>query len=138
MDRRLDNLIARFREAQDAAVMLLSTMGVPMPASNFDWLAICRAHGISGFEANGVKLIPHGFGIEVRQGNSSVDFDWGPNGESDAFDAWRLFNFASCNRLAEAYAYEDVEQWLLQGHAGGDLVQVGSLYVDPQRRANDP
>lgn len=137
MDRRLDSLIERFRKAQDAAVILLSTMGVPRPASTYDWLAICRAHGISGLEANGVKLTPHGVGINVRQGKTSVDFDWGPNGEPDGFDAWRLFNFARCNRLAEASAYEDIKQWLLQAHADGELMQIGSLYVDQQRRAID-
>lgn len=138
MDSRLDGLIERFRRAQDAAVALLSTMRVPRPASPFDWLAICRAHGVSGFEANGVKLIPHGVGIVVRQGKSSVDFDWGPNGEPDGFDAWRLFNFARCNRLAAEYACTDVKRWLTEAHESGELEKIGSLYFDPKRRANYP
>jgi hypothetical protein len=44
--------------------------------------------------ADGAEYSFHGVGCLVDDGKVSVDFDFGPNGRSDGFDAWRLKNFA--------------------------------------------
>jgi hypothetical protein len=41
-------------------------------------------------ESDGVKIDVHGAGIEVAHPNFTIDYDYGPNGECDCFDAWRL------------------------------------------------
>ncbi len=36
----------------------------------------------------------HGVGCRVSRSEASVDFDFGPNGRTDGFDAWRLSSYA--------------------------------------------
>jgi hypothetical protein len=36
----------------------------------------------------------HGIGCRINLSTGSVDFNYGPNGEINGFDVWRLYNFA--------------------------------------------
>lgn len=47
-----------------------------------------------GKVARGVKYELHGIGCRINFSTGSVDFDYGPNGEINGFDTWRLYNFA--------------------------------------------
>src|SRR6185503_20036599 len=43
---------------------------------------------------NGVEFSFHGAGCLGTVEKIEVDFDFGPDGRTDGFDAWRLWNFA--------------------------------------------
>jgi hypothetical protein len=47
-----------------------------------------------GRVTRGVKYELHGIGCRINLQTGSVDFDYGPNGEINGFDIWRLYNFA--------------------------------------------
>jgi hypothetical protein len=47
-----------------------------------------------GRVTRGVKYELHGIGCRINLSTGSVDFDYGPNGEINGFDVWRLYNFA--------------------------------------------
>ncbi|WP_322846466.1 DUF6896 domain-containing protein [Pseudomonas sp. B33.4] len=47
-----------------------------------------------GRVTRGVKYQLHGIGCRINSSTGSVDFDYGPNGEINGFDTWRLYNFA--------------------------------------------
>ena len=48
----------------------------------------------------------HGVGCRIDDGQSSGDFDFGPGGRIDGFDAWRLHVFAS-DHLADIGGWRD-------------------------------
>jgi hypothetical protein len=47
-----------------------------------------------GSVTRGVKYELHGIGCRINLSTGSVDFNYGPNGEINGFDVWRLYNFA--------------------------------------------
>ena len=47
-----------------------------------------------GRVTRGVKYELHGIGCRINLSTGSVVFDYGPNGEINGFDTWRLYNFA--------------------------------------------
>ena len=47
-----------------------------------------------GKVTRGVNYELHGIGCLINLSTGSVDFDYGPNGEINGFDTWRLYNFA--------------------------------------------
>ena len=47
-----------------------------------------------GRVTRGVKYELHGIGCRINLSTGSVGFDYGPNGEINGFDVWRLYNFA--------------------------------------------
>lgn len=46
--------------------------------------------GKQGVLRDGTSFYFHGFGCRVRRDGREVDWDFGPEGEIDQFDAWRL------------------------------------------------
>ena len=56
----------------------------------------------------------HGAGCYVTFPDANVDFDFGPGGRHDGFDAWRLHEMAeSCpDRYPELQSVEDIERAL--------------------------
>lgn len=138
MNPVLDTLIERFRGAQDVAVAtLVQTLRIPRPKTDFDWPQICEDHGFVGrCEREGIQIYAHGYGIELKIGDLTIDFDWGENGEPDGFDAWRLWIFASDNSESLPCTYESIQQWLDAAHAAGELTKSLTLYFDPRRRCH--
>ena len=47
-----------------------------------------------GVLSDGTEFFFHGIGLCVERSGVCVDFDFGPDGETDGFDAWRLWLFA--------------------------------------------
>ncbi|MCA9175244.1 MAG: hypothetical protein KDB14_12235 [Planctomycetales bacterium] len=138
MKAELDVLIQYFRDAQDIGVATIrDVLQMPLPKSGLDWVQYCCNHGIQRLkELNGVPIYAHGFGIELTLGELTIDFDWGPNGEPDGFDAWRLYNFTLTNATGVECSHNDVIQWIDAAFENGELHQVGGTYFDPRRRAD--
>ena len=137
MNPLLDNLIERFRAAQDIGVRTLTErLGIPPPKSNLEWPSICIDHNISRrCSVVGVGIYTHGFGVELKIGDLTVDFDWGEQGEPDGFHAWRLYSFALDNGSSGSLSHDAIQRWLDDALATGELIKSGSLYYDPRRRA---
>lgn len=50
----------------------------------------------------------HGIGVSVVRNDIEVDFDFGPGGRTDGFDAWRLWRFAT-NRGSQYPEFQDLK-----------------------------
>ena len=141
----LANLIGKFRAAQDRAVAFIAgtlrdVLGVRLPISNREWVAICGETGLHGVRrVNGVEVYCHGYGIELTFPDLSIDFDWGDHGEPDGFDWWRLHFFSYFNpKVVPFAARDDVRGWLEGAEAAGELTSDDSLYYSPAYRARSP
>jgi hypothetical protein len=145
MDPVLAAMIGRFRSAQDRAVAFITgvlgpTLGVRLPASNREWAIIWGECGLSRrCQVSGVGIYAHGYGIELIFDGVTIDFDWGDSGEPDGFDAWRLWNFFQVNRIAvDCRDCSQVQSWLEQADALGELTRDQLLYYSPVNRARLP
>ena len=98
MDSRLSTLIERYQARVRLAVELMTTSGIERPASNRAWSDLDIPQ--SGVLQGGGRYYKHGYGCAVHLPDGPVDFDFGPHGEIDGFDAWRLIGFAGA-RLRE-------------------------------------
>ncbi len=137
----LTDIIKRFRAAQDRGVaavvqVLGPTLGVRLLASNREWIDICAECGLYHVQwVNGIKVYAHGYGIEVIFEDEAIDWDWGDAGEPDGFDAWRLWNFISSNKLDVAcQGYGQIKSWLQESHQCGELIQDRLLFYSPAHR----
>ncbi len=135
------NLIEKFRAAQDRAVAFIAgtlreALGVRLPTSQGDWVAICGETGLHGVRrVNGVQVYCHGYGIELTFPDLAIDFDWGDSGDPDGFDVWRLHFFTRCNsKLVPFAAYAELERWIAAALAAGELARDRSLYYSPAHR----
>lgn len=90
----LHELISRFRCAQEQGLAYThQRLGLPVPHSNREWMRYgyaLSAKAASVAESDGVIINIHGAGIEIVHPDFEVDYDYGPNGDCDCFDAWRL------------------------------------------------
>lgn len=137
MKPELETLIRHFRSAQDVGVATIrDELQIPLPRSGLDWVHYCRDNEIQTLkELNGIPIYAHGYGIELKIGNLTVDFDWGPNGEPDGFDAWRLYNFTLHNVTGVECTHNDVIEWIDAAFTNGELQRIDYTYFDPKRRA---
>lgn len=94
MRPELRSIIERFRRDQELGLDFLhGKLGIPVPATCYDWAAMGREQiedVDSIVRSNGARLQKHGIGIEIIHPKFRIDFDYGPNGECNCFDAWRL------------------------------------------------
>jgi Domain of unknown function (DUF6896) len=139
----LADIIDRFRAAQDRGVAVVAevlggTLGVCLPTSNREWVAICADCGLHTIRSiNGIGVYVHGYGIELVLDDVMIDFDWGELGEPDGFDAWRLWRFVSVNRIdVPCESMAQVRGWLEEAHQCGELKQdqLYGLYYSPAHR----
>lgn len=143
MHPELETLIYEFRDRQDLAVDFLHrSLGIPIPTTTFKWVQYCRDHSQTLAEfcnQEGVKLIPHGYGIEVIHPDFQIDFDYGPGGEIDCFDVWRLafFRHMSHHRPNPIGPYDDISRWIEEAVRARELIVVPetteSIFRHPRR-----
>lgn len=100
------SLIEAYLRAVDASTARLCAMfGV-------DSLDQGRRSGVvprSGAFGDGGEFRFHGVGCRIDDGATAVDFDFGPGGRTDGFDAWRLHLFALDQKRDEGS--DRVESW---------------------------
>jgi hypothetical protein len=86
-----------------------------------------------------VELFPHGYGIDVTHPDFQIDFDYGPSGQIDCFDIWRLALHR--HRLLRAPnpvgPYDDIKMWVGNAVVENELLVVpdsyGEFFQDPTR-----
>lgn len=140
MKPELDSLIRQFRNAQDVAVAIIAqNFQISLPQSGPDWGRYCCDNGLQQLtDLNGIPIYAHGFGIELKIGDLTIDFDWGPNGEPDGFDAWRLYNFTRDNETGVSCSHDSVIHWIDDAYSRGELERIEYTYFDPSRRFFQP
>jgi len=104
--QRLLRLIHTYLAATRKAVAALEAAGITRPASALGWSLAGIPH--EGRLIDDRRYRKHGFGCTVELPSGSVDFDFGPQGQIDGFDAGRLLFFAK-DRL-EHFGYADAAQ----------------------------
>lgn len=72
---------------------------------------------------NGIDFSFHGVGCRGTVDGMDVDFDFGPDGRTDGFDAWRLWNFAKQKPAAypQFQRQEDINTALEMLARSGDI-----------------
>ena len=77
-------------------------------------------------DAKAISYRFHGIGCCVEFGSVIVDFDFGPGGRRDGFDAWRLSQFArSTPNRSQFDDDESLHRELIQLLNAGELVRDG-------------
>lgn len=142
MNSGLARLIADYQTSVSDAVTLLKKSGIPLPTSNTEWTGVdIPSRGVLD---GGVPYFKHGYGCAVHLPDGAVDCDFGPNGEIDGFDSWRLLSYAG-TKLSE-YGFDDdaalkasfkleVETGSLV-YSGYILYYVATIKTGPNIRAN--
>jgi hypothetical protein len=87
-----------------------------------DWkrLAIPR----EGVLPSGRKFFFHGIGCRFELDADDVDVDFGPNGETNGFDAWRILCFQKNRETAMEMTRAEIEHALSEMYESGDLVRI--------------
>jgi hypothetical protein len=119
--QRLVRLIRAYLQATGEAVAALDAAGIARPASALGWSLAGIPH--EGRLIDDRRYRKHGFGCTVELPSGSVDFDFGPEGQIDGFDAGRLAFFAK-GRL-EHFGYASaaqIEQDMQSAIRGGAVV----------------
>lgn len=119
----LERLIDDYLAAIEQAIGCLESNGIPRPVGLQDWLD--RDFPQVGKLADGTEYFKHGCGININIRPHAVDFDFGPNGETDAVDLHFMIHFAR-NRLP-GYGFissDEVIQAFRASIADGDLVPL--------------
>jgi hypothetical protein len=132
MTQRLLELVDAYLSDVQRAIVALRAGGIEPPSSQTAWATAAIPHvGPLTEEASYTK---HGFGCTVTLSDGEVDFDFGAGGETNRFDGWRLYRYAS----ARAERFGDVSldaicRWLEQERGRGvfALEPAGSLYYRP-------
>ena len=113
---------------------------------NFEWFSWKHYRvPLSGWldDVQTIKYRFHGIGCSVTFGSIVVDFDFGPNGRYDGFDAWRLSLFAKSvpNHLQfrdDAPLHEELLDLLNTGELVRHGISLGShLFYVPDKPLTD-
>jgi len=109
MDQELERIIGLFNAAQERAIEVLEReFSCLRPESSNDFIFRCvPVIRETNYVAGGYKIRPHGIGMEVNIDGTSVDFDFGSNGEFTGFDSWRLFEFIQSNNIKSSINSEE-------------------------------
>jgi hypothetical protein len=137
MNPTLALIITDFRQAQDRAVATIrDDLNWKLPSSNRNWVFLCGSEGYNPIrELNGVKICTHGYGIELKYPDLSIDFDWGEQGEGTGFDTWRLWSHCELNkRFLDACTHDAIRDWLEEALHSNELVKDRLLWYGPDER----
>ena len=90
----LESVIASFRHLQELGLDYTHRrLQLPVPFSRRQWMAYgytVPSEAAAIATNDGVRVDIHGAGIEIVHPEFTIDYDYGPSGECDCFDAWRL------------------------------------------------
>ena len=134
MNSELQALIRDFRDAQDRAIDYLHlVLHIPLPDSGPVWVRTghrATLEAAKRTEHSSAKLNPHGFGIEVIHPDFRIDFDFGPNGEIDCFDLWRLalHRYHLQQAKPPVGPYNVIRSWLGDAFDKGELLTVSGSH----------
>lgn len=104
---------------------------IEAPKSNMHWASHrSKQHGQL---KNGVRYFKHGFGIDFEDEKWKITIDFGSKGEWNGFDSWKLFLFASSNKMETSFKSEsEIQKLLTQSVRDGLLIERESLFFRKQ------
>lgn len=80
---------------------------------------------------NGITYFKHGIGIDFKDNNWKISIDFGPKGEWDGFDSWRLFLFLTSNNIKSTIKNErKIQKFLIKGIKDSIFIKKDSLYFE--------
>jgi hypothetical protein len=126
MNPTLAQIIKEFRQAQDRAVATIrDDLNWKLPPTNRDWVFISGSEGYNHIrELKGIKISTHGYGIELKYPDLSIDFDWGDLGEGTGYDTWRLWSHCEVNSLfLDRCSHNLIKNWLAEAHHANELAE---------------
>ena len=128
MDQELKRVIGLFNSAQAKAVEILeNSFGCPRPTTSDDFIFRCipviRA---ANYESDGYRIRPHGIGMEININGTTVDFDFGQNGQFNGFDPWRLYEFLQANKIKSSISDEEQMEVLFSSAISGGHIVKGT------------
>lgn len=129
--QNLDNLISEYlTQVKEATDLLEASFGTK------NILRLWRSKKIPqrGPVTGGITYELHGIGCRVYLSEICIDFDYGPDGRVDGFDAWRLYMYA-CEIPHKYEKYTDKEfldrefnEFLKKGTAKKIKESMSNLY----------
>jgi hypothetical protein len=126
MNQKLKILIESYLSAVNEAIQLLVASGIELPKSNTEWAISGIAQ--TGELEGGIKYFKHGYGCAVHLPSGSVDFDFGPQGEYNGFDEWRLWGFLQNSKMPKIFRTEaELKQEFVLAIENGDLKFSGYI-----------
>lgn len=104
MRELLEVIIASFRHMQEMGLDYThGRLRLPVPCSARQWMQYrytVPTDAAAIADEDGVRVDIHGSGIEIVHPDFTIDYDYGPNGECDCFDGWRLaLHLHRCRKL---------------------------------------
>ena len=127
----LDNLISEYlAHVKKATDLLEASFGTKNILSLWRSKKIPQRGPVTG----GVTYELHGIGCRVYLSEICIDFDYGPDGRVDGFDAWRLYMYAcEMPRKYQKYTNKDslereFNAYLKEGKAKRIEGSTSSLY----------
>ena len=106
MDERFARIIADYLGRIQEAVRRLEESGIPLPKSQIAW-ADTDVPMMSSL-VNKTTYYQHGFGIKVKWDGQLVEFDFGPEGQTDCIDLH--FLIYSFKDSLQNYGFESKEE----------------------------
>ena len=97
----IEDIIQEFIAAQRYVVRFLTEhCDLPADTPSLDWTLFKRSL-LNIHKKDPISQIfrPHGYGLEFKDSNVHVDFDFCPSGRPNGFDAWRLYWFSEQNLI---------------------------------------
>lgn len=105
---------------------------IKIPKSNIAWASTIFDQ--NGNLKNGITYFKHGGGIDFKDNNLEISIDFGPKGEWDGFDSWRLFLFMTVNNIRSTIQGEDeIQDLLIKGVKKGLFIKKENLYFKPRK-----
>lgn len=132
MDQNLKGLIFDFNSAQEEAVKAFEkAFECARPTSTDDYVFRCvPLIRSASYCCSGCHVRPHGIGMDVSFDGKGIDFDFGPNGEINVFDAWRLFSFAQRNKIVTSFvSASEIDEAIRIAMESGEISKVANGFV---------
>lgn len=131
MNSDLSQIIQKFNDAQEETCRILHDIwNMPRPITAEEWIDFRMTFNGQKERKTSAsyKIFPHGVGLAFKSPEFIIDFDFGENGESNGFDANRLFNFIESNNIISNYnSADEIKRDIDAGVHTGEIVYSGYI-----------
>lgn len=133
----LSILKAFIADQREAKAIVSEKLNVPEDLRAYEW-ATRFSEIRAAYHARPFADIfkPHGYGLELKIGDLSIDYDYSESGRADGFDAWRIFTYITagefdCNGPDDLIS-ERVDRWFEKLLSAGKIYRADNLfYLNP-------
>ncbi|MCB0803557.1 MAG: hypothetical protein KDB74_10695 [Flavobacteriales bacterium] len=124
------HILSLFNKAQkDSCDILHKDLNLPIPITNNEWVVFRMENKKAIKDYSKYQIFPHGYGLSLKTPDFFIDFDFGENGEINGFDAGRLFNFISKNKIKSSLKNQKIIEQVIADQINKNKV-VYSGYIN--------